>query len=221
MALAQTGRTRPGDRDWRPTSSAPATPPGRPSSTPTNPPTSSTPRDRPASPKGCVVSHRNVTRLMASTEPLFGFGPDDVWTLFHSFAFDFSVWEIWGPLLYGGRSGHRSVFGVARARRFRSAARRRKGDGAQPDAVGLPPVDPRRRRGRPSARALRWVVFGGEALELAKSAPVVRASRRSRADAGQHVRHHRDHGACDVASAELGRCRSRGAARRSARRWTI
>ena len=26
-----------------------------------------------------------------------------MWTLFHSYAFDFSVWEIWGALLYGGR----------------------------------------------------------------------------------------------------------------------
>ena len=33
----------------------------------------------------------------------FGFGPDDVWTLFHSIAFDFSVWELWGALLHGGR----------------------------------------------------------------------------------------------------------------------
>ena len=33
----------------------------------------------------------------------FGFGPEDVWTLFHSHAFDFSVWEIWGALAYGGR----------------------------------------------------------------------------------------------------------------------
>ena len=54
-------------------------------------------------PKGCVVTHGNVVRLFQSTEPLFGFNETDVWTLFHSFAFDFSVWEIWGPLFYGGR----------------------------------------------------------------------------------------------------------------------
>ncbi|POM23361.1 Dimodular nonribosomal peptide synthase [Actinomadura rubteroloni] len=54
-------------------------------------------------PKGVVVPHRNVMRLLRSTEPWFDFGPDDVWTLFHSYAFDFSVWELWGPLLYGGR----------------------------------------------------------------------------------------------------------------------
>ena len=54
-------------------------------------------------PKGVVVTHANVDRLFTATEPWFGFGPDDVWTLFHSYAFDFSVWEIWGALLYGGR----------------------------------------------------------------------------------------------------------------------
>ena len=54
-------------------------------------------------PKGVLVTHGNVTRLFDATSPWFHFGPQDVWTLFHSFAFDFSVWEIWGPLLYGGR----------------------------------------------------------------------------------------------------------------------
>jgi amino acid adenylation domain-containing protein len=54
-------------------------------------------------PKGVVVTHRNVTRLFRVTERLFQFNSSDVWTLFHSFAFDFSVWEIWGALLYGGR----------------------------------------------------------------------------------------------------------------------
>ncbi|MET7938465.1 AMP-binding protein, partial [Streptomyces sp. NPDC005322] len=54
-------------------------------------------------PKGVLVPHQNVTRLFGATDHWFGFGADDVWTLFHSFAFDFSVWELWGPLLFGGR----------------------------------------------------------------------------------------------------------------------
>ena len=54
-------------------------------------------------PKGVVVTHRNVERLFAATEGWFDFGPCDVWTLFHSYAFDFSVWELWGALRYGGR----------------------------------------------------------------------------------------------------------------------
>ncbi|WP_413804932.1 amino acid adenylation domain-containing protein [Streptomyces sp. OE57] len=54
-------------------------------------------------PKGVLVPHRNVAALLAATAGEFAFGQDDVWTLFHSFAFDFSVWEIWGCLLTGGR----------------------------------------------------------------------------------------------------------------------
>ncbi|HMG73720.1 MAG TPA: amino acid adenylation domain-containing protein, partial [Pyrinomonadaceae bacterium] len=54
-------------------------------------------------PKGVMVSHGNVVRLFTATEKWFRFSPDDVWTLFHSYAFDFSVWEMWGAFLYGGR----------------------------------------------------------------------------------------------------------------------
>ncbi len=54
-------------------------------------------------PKGVLVTHNNVVRLMRATEDWFHFNDRDVWTLFHSYAFDFSVWEIWGALLYGGR----------------------------------------------------------------------------------------------------------------------
>ncbi|URN01859.1 amino acid adenylation domain-containing protein [Actinomadura madurae] len=54
-------------------------------------------------PKGVVVPHQNVVRFVRSLERWFDFGPDDAWTLFHSYAFDFTVCELWGPLLYGGR----------------------------------------------------------------------------------------------------------------------
>ncbi|MCD0486492.1 amino acid adenylation domain-containing protein, partial [Streptacidiphilus sp. ASG 303] len=54
-------------------------------------------------PKGVSVPHANVLRLFAATRDWFGFGPDDAFTWFHSFAFDVSVWEMWGPLLHGGR----------------------------------------------------------------------------------------------------------------------
>jgi amino acid adenylation domain-containing protein len=54
-------------------------------------------------PKGTLISHYNVVRLFEATQPWFGFTERDVWTLFHSCAFDFSVWELWGALFYGGR----------------------------------------------------------------------------------------------------------------------
>ncbi|HKU72441.1 MAG TPA: amino acid adenylation domain-containing protein [Pyrinomonadaceae bacterium] len=54
-------------------------------------------------PKGVQVEHESVVSLLAATQPLFDFGEADVWTVSHSYAFDFSVWEIWGCLLHGGR----------------------------------------------------------------------------------------------------------------------
>ncbi|NCQ83110.1 MAG: amino acid adenylation domain-containing protein [Microcystis aeruginosa W13-18] len=54
-------------------------------------------------PKGVLVNHANVVRLFAATDSWYHFNSNDVWTLFHSYAFDFSVWEMWGALLYGGR----------------------------------------------------------------------------------------------------------------------
>jgi len=54
-------------------------------------------------PKGVMISHANAVRLFSATAQDIGFGPGDVWTLFHSYAFDFSVWEIWGALCHGGR----------------------------------------------------------------------------------------------------------------------
>ncbi|KAF0848829.1 non-ribosomal peptide synthetase [Nocardia caishijiensis] len=53
-------------------------------------------------PKGVQVPHANVLALLDNTAAKFAFGPSDVWTMFHSYAFDFSVWELWGALLHGG-----------------------------------------------------------------------------------------------------------------------
>ncbi|NDJ57519.1 amino acid adenylation domain-containing protein [Enterobacteriaceae bacterium 4M9] len=53
-------------------------------------------------PKGVMIPHENVLRLFTSTQAWFDFTHTDIWTLFHACSFDFSVWEIWGPLLYGG-----------------------------------------------------------------------------------------------------------------------
>ncbi|MBX0293013.1 amino acid adenylation domain-containing protein [Hymenobacter sp. HSC-4F20] len=54
-------------------------------------------------PKGVKVSHRNVVRLLFNEQNLFDFHDQDVWTMFHSYCFDFSVWEMYGALLYGGK----------------------------------------------------------------------------------------------------------------------
>jgi nonribosomal peptide synthetase DhbF len=53
-------------------------------------------------PKGCMVGHAQVLALFDNTAAEFDLGPGDVWSAFHSFSFDFSVWEIWGALMFGG-----------------------------------------------------------------------------------------------------------------------
>ena len=54
-------------------------------------------------PKGAMICHRNVVRLLKNDSPLFDFNENDIWTMFHSVAFDFSVWEMYGALLFGGK----------------------------------------------------------------------------------------------------------------------
>ncbi|NUL36777.1 amino acid adenylation domain-containing protein [Kosakonia sacchari] len=54
-------------------------------------------------PKGVMVEHRNITRLLTVCQPAFSFNSNDAWSLCHSFAFDFSVWELFGALCSGGR----------------------------------------------------------------------------------------------------------------------
>ena len=53
-------------------------------------------------PKGCIVTNANVARLMINASDIFSFSSQDVWVAAHSFCFDFSVWEMYGALLYGG-----------------------------------------------------------------------------------------------------------------------
>jgi amino acid adenylation domain-containing protein len=53
-------------------------------------------------PKGVEVMHKTVVHLFRATRAKLGIRAGDIWTVVHSSAFDFSVWEIWGSLLQGG-----------------------------------------------------------------------------------------------------------------------
>ena len=123
-------------------------------------------------PKGCVITHRNVTRLFKQTEHWFGFSAADVWTLFHSAAFDFSVWELWGSLLYGGRLVIVPYYTSREPEAFLELVRRERVTvlNQTPSAFRQFMAVEERQTSR-AGLALRWVIFGGEALDLATLRP--------------------------------------------------
>ncbi|MFI9271987.1 amino acid adenylation domain-containing protein [Kitasatospora sp. NPDC052896] len=117
-------------------------------------------------PKGVQVPHRNVAALVSACVQRYELSHQDVWTLFHSYSFDFSVWEIWGALLTGGtlvvvpqqvaaspramlellhREGITVLNVVPSVFRHLTRAARRAGS--------TPP-------------ALRYVIFGGESVDI-------------------------------------------------------
>ncbi|WP_028695082.1 non-ribosomal peptide synthetase [Pseudomonas cremoricolorata] len=124
-------------------------------------------------PKGTLLAHRNVLRLFDAPQAWFAFDHRDVWSLFHSYAFDFSVWEIFGALLYGGRlvivpqdvtrapeDFHALLIeqGVTVLNQTPSAFRQLMHVAcAAPAAAGQ--------------LRLRTVIFGGEALDVSSLAP--------------------------------------------------
>jgi amino acid adenylation domain-containing protein len=120
-------------------------------------------------PKGVQVTHANVLRLLDATDGWFGFGPADVWTLFHSYAFDFSVWEMWGALLYGGRLVVVPFYVSRSPEAFHRllAEERVTVLNQTPSAFRqlIRVDDEAAERGQAPDLALRSVIFGGEALD--------------------------------------------------------
>ncbi|MFG2509745.1 amino acid adenylation domain-containing protein [Streptomyces rubiginosohelvolus] len=124
-------------------------------------------------PKGVCLTHANVLRLFEVTGRRTGFSADDVWTLFHSYAFDFSVWEMWGALLHGGRL----VVVPKEVTRDPSAFLDLLVDqrvtvlNQTPSAFRALVAAAREGDERVDRLALRTVVFGGEKLEVADLRP--------------------------------------------------
>ncbi|HEX8095186.1 amino acid adenylation domain-containing protein [Jatrophihabitans sp.] len=115
-------------------------------------------------PKGVVVSHRNVLSLLAATRDEYRFAGSDVWTLFHSSAFDFSVWEIWGCLSTGGRLVVVPHWTSRDPRQFAELLHTEQVSvlNQTPSAFSqLSEVDRQRRL----PDSLRLVIFGGEPLD--------------------------------------------------------
>jgi amino acid adenylation domain-containing protein len=123
-------------------------------------------------PKGVVVSHLNVVRLFQATEAWFHFQPDDVWTLFHSCAFDFSVWELWGALLHGGRLVVVPYFLSRSPDAFLELLEKERVTILnQTPSAFRQLIHAEGTLGRKPRLELREVIFGGEALDFAMLQP--------------------------------------------------
>ncbi|WP_343690803.1 amino acid adenylation domain-containing protein [Chitinophaga sp.] len=121
-------------------------------------------------PKGVLIEHRNVVRLFETDAPLYDFNSSDVWTMFHSFCFDFSVWEMYGALFYGGRL---VIVPKETARDALAFAALLAGEGVTvlnqtPSAFY---VLQESLGSTPANLDIRYVIFGGEALNPAAVKP--------------------------------------------------
>lgn len=121
-------------------------------------------------PKGVMIPHQNVVRLLGATDHWFQFDSDDIWTMFHSYAFDFSVWEIWGPLLYGGRLVIVPHTVSRSPREFLNLLVQERVTvlNQTPSAFYQLMQADRENAQLGQKLSLRYVVFGGEALELSR-----------------------------------------------------
>ncbi|MGB3171783.1 MAG: amino acid adenylation domain-containing protein, partial [Rhodococcus sp. (in: high G+C Gram-positive bacteria)] len=119
-------------------------------------------------PKGVQVSHATVATLFENTYDKFGFDESDVWTMFHSYAFDFSVWELWGPLLYGGKLVVVDYYTARSPELFREllVAEQVTVLNQTPTAFYQFAEADRHAPSEADRLALRYVIFGGEALDL-------------------------------------------------------
>ena len=115
-------------------------------------------------PKGVLVTHPSVVRLLRSGPSPFDFGPADVWTLFHSCAFDFSVWELFGCLATGGRLVIVPAEEARDAQRFLRLLEREgvtvlnQTPAAFAELLRVEEAEPA------ALERLRWVIFGGDRL---------------------------------------------------------
>jgi non-ribosomal peptide synthetase component F len=117
-------------------------------------------------PKGVMVCHANVSRLFAATQAWFHFDANDVWTFFHSYAFDFSVWELWGSLIYGGRLVVVSYLTSREPDTFLDLLACQQVTVLNQTPSAFRQLIQAEARRANIALALRYVIFGGEALDL-------------------------------------------------------
>ena len=122
-------------------------------------------------PKGVQIPHANVIRLLDNTDEHFDFRATDAWTLFHSYAFDFSVWELWGALLHGARVVVVDYFTARSPQQFHELLHTEAVTVLSQTPSAFYQLAAADAEQPPAESRLRYVIFGGEALESARLRP--------------------------------------------------
>ena len=115
-------------------------------------------------PKGVVIEHRNIVRLFFNDAFQFQFGESDVWTMFHSHCFDFSVWEMYGALLFGGKLIIISKPDAIDTRKYLNILSTEKVTVLNQTPSAFYNLIHESLEANTDLSALRYVIFGGEAL---------------------------------------------------------
>jgi amino acid adenylation domain-containing protein len=121
-------------------------------------------------PKGVMIEHHNVVRLMVNDRMPFAFGDRDVWTLFHSYCFDFSVWEMYGALLYGGKLIIVPKATAQSPKEFADLLRQQHVTVLNQTPAYFYSLIEEELSRADADLSLRYVIFGGEALKPARLA---------------------------------------------------
>jgi amino acid adenylation domain-containing protein len=119
-------------------------------------------------PKGALIEHRNVVQLMVNDNYLFDFNSSDVWTLFHSYCFDFSVWEMYGALLYGGKLVLIPRMTARDPRLFLGILKKESVTILNQTPAAFYNLANQEIKSSGKTLHLKYVIFGGEALKPAK-----------------------------------------------------
>ena len=122
-------------------------------------------------PKGVMEPHNNVMRLLTATEEEYGFNEKDVWTLFHSYVFDFSVWEIWGALLKGSKLIIPSHEETRDTEEFYDSCEKHGVTILNQTPLAFYRFSETALNRKDKLESLRYIIFGGDILQLEKLVP--------------------------------------------------